>query len=545
VTLFATWASLNPSRGRYIWNTLDAYIEQHEHVSLMVTTGRSGYYGDNVYIDDTPSWVGGTHYIPLDGNKTLVLPAYDSSEWQRAYRNFVAAFGAKYDDNPKIIAVTIGMGLDGETHPYKRGTYGDIVSAALPGYLPAFERYGKECVVWYANAFPKTRVYCANNPGGQAFRKALLDVMIQYHVGIKNCGLEVDNPTGWGPNTYETPGGCYPIWGPAKDLGDTLGLWIESQSGNVNKESVHWAILYALPFRPDAIRDTEYGPYFSNIPPDSKYYLSGRPGDFEFGLSNSTDAVRVWRKDLPETCHDQIESRQVRQGEFVLDADIAGRLVRICYLDTDTMIVIRSNDESHAFGGWGTGRMVWHEYIFDAEVYTMYISQSILHMVELLAAPAPTATSTPTDTPTSTATETVTPSATSTASATQTATVTATDTVTPSATPTITPSVIATVTPTTKPCWAREHFTWNERQSIVLQGYREIGCLEDNIDPINDPTIILGNDEELGAPLTRPYMIGNILCRGYALGIIAIRQKDNPKDGCRDWTVVLWSGEQK
>jgi len=577
VTLFATWASLNPSRGRYDWTRLDAYVAQHQAVSLMVTTQRSGYYGNDIYIDDTPGWVGGTRRIAV-GDKMLVLPAYDSAAWQKAYRDFVAAFGAHYDDNPKIIAVTVGMGLDGETHAYKRGTYGDIVNEALPGYLPAFEKYGKECVVWYANAFPKTRLYCANNPGGQAFRKALLGVMIQYHVGIKNAGLQVDNPTGWGPNTYETPGGCYPIWGPAKDLGGTLGLWIESQSGNVNKESVHWAILYALPFKPDAIdlhkewfdydlawareymqsppgvwvvfRDDEYGPYFSNIAPDSKYYLSGRPGDFEFGLRNSTDAVRVWRKDLPETCHYQVESRQVRQGEFVLDADIAGRLVRVCYLDTDAPIEIRSGQESHTFGGGGSGRMLWHEHTFDAPAYAMYISESTLHMVELLAAPTPTATpsatatDTPTSTPSATATETVTPSATPTAVVSKTET-TATPTI--SKTETVAP---ITATPTAKPCWARENFTWNERQNIVLQGYRELWRLEENIDPWNDPTIILGNDEKLGAPATQAYtVIGDdgceLLCRGYTDGIIVIKLKDNPKDGCRDWTVVLWDGSQR
>ena len=445
-TLFAPWSELNPAQGAYTWGSLDSQIALHalngHSVSLMVTVSRSGWYGEYLYIDDTPSWVrqgtGVTRSVAIAG-KTMRLPAYDDAGWRAAMQTFVAVLGKRYDGDARIANVTVGLGLDGETHAYK-SDYETYVTAALgTAYKSAFEMYCKEAISWYDAAFPLTALYVAANPGGQSFRRDIIrNYLIPLNIGYKNCGLQIDDPTAWGPATYEGQGGNYALWAPMRDLQSLLPVWLESTTAtNATAESVYWSLLLGMSWRPAGIdlhaewftinpeaiawangylaepergawivlRDREYGAYSPSIPDSSSMYLSGWPGDYEWGMTRASDAPRMLRATLPLECRDQIESRQVRsfnEGmtlQVLEPAELGERLVlRVCFLERRATFSIAAGEVQKTLGGGASKRMVWQEWQIDVpsdwDGVIAFAGAASVHMVEIrrigdVGAPAP------------------------------------------------------------------------------------------------------------------------------------------------------------
>ena len=152
------------------------------------------------------------------------------------------------------------------------------------------------------------------------------------------------------------------------------------------------------------------------------------------------------------------------------------------------------------------------------------------------------ATATPTMTPTWTKTPTVTPTYTVVY---PTSTPTFTNPPTP---PETTPTVPMppTVGPSPTKCVSKyQQFSWDERATIINNGYRYIGLeLEDGLDMFEDATLAIGNAQGFGAPLTKAYTVTGdngekIVCRGFAYAIVCQRT-DDPCGG--EFGVVDWSG---
>ncbi|BCL25286.1 carbohydrate-binding protein [Streptomyces aurantiacus] len=83
-------------------------------------------------------------------------PDYDSAYLLDALKDFIAAFGARYDNDPRIGFIHMGLvGLWGEWHtwPYDTDTSGD----SYPNYMPT-DAHGAEIVRAYDSAFPHTRL---------------------------------------------------------------------------------------------------------------------------------------------------------------------------------------------------------------------------------------------------------------------------------------------------------------------------------------------------------------------------------------------------
>ncbi|MER7173853.1 DUF4832 domain-containing protein [Streptomyces mesophilus] len=83
-------------------------------------------------------------------------PDYDSPYLRTALKDFIAAFGARYDGDPRLGYIHLGLvGLWGEWHtwPYDTDTGGD----SYPNYMPT-DANGAELINAYNNAFKKTRL---------------------------------------------------------------------------------------------------------------------------------------------------------------------------------------------------------------------------------------------------------------------------------------------------------------------------------------------------------------------------------------------------
>ncbi len=131
-----SWYKVNPSAGGYNWTAVEEYLDTASKQKVYLRSGEViskpvsvciGVYGTgeppagaswDMFKDLTPSWVygGGHGHIVEDPScgKTAVVPKYDSVNWRQAYYAMVRAFGEKFGDDPRLTAVSICSGIDGE-----------------------------------------------------------------------------------------------------------------------------------------------------------------------------------------------------------------------------------------------------------------------------------------------------------------------------------------------------------------------------------------------------------------------------------------------
>lgn len=136
---------------------------------------------------------------------------------------------------------------------------------------------------------------------------------------------------------------------------------------------------------------------------------------------------------------------------------------------------------------------------------------------------------------------------------------TATPTPTPTyatATPTVTMTPVPTPTLPAHGCEEPWPFTQSERlriQAATLNRLWLVGRREEpQTLPQEDVILSIGLYAlDLGAPLTDEFVLlpdggphaGRIRCRGFALGIVAMYERDDIDRTCRNWAVITWGGD--
>ena len=166
--IYFTWSSLEPQEGSYQWADLDNYIAlwqaQGKKVIVGVTLYTKGGVDPSSY-QATPQWVfdAGVPKISLvdtDTGKTLGWPVPWNPIFLAKYENFVKAFAAKYDGNPGIENINIGLGLF-ETDRLVLDDPPDALSAFIAnGYNSSTKEPWtstiEQVVGFYRNAFHNT-----------------------------------------------------------------------------------------------------------------------------------------------------------------------------------------------------------------------------------------------------------------------------------------------------------------------------------------------------------------------------------------------------
>ena len=106
------WADVEPSQGRYNWTTLDSDLNvcstQHRLCMVRIIAGRS-----------SPSWyspkVTFTYTNAAKNKVTASMPITWSTDFVTAWTRFIAAYGARYANDPRIDVVQMaGAGVLGE-----------------------------------------------------------------------------------------------------------------------------------------------------------------------------------------------------------------------------------------------------------------------------------------------------------------------------------------------------------------------------------------------------------------------------------------------
>ncbi|MFJ9421929.1 carbohydrate-binding protein [Streptomyces sp. NPDC101249] len=145
--------------GSYDWSVLDAALDE------------SASYGNQTALRFYIEYPGGSGSHPADAippcfaghvaNRTnaywnTVSPDYDSAYLLDALKKFIAAFGARYDGDPRVGFIHMGLiGLWGEWHTWPYDT--DTSSDAYPNYMPT-DAHGAQIVQAYDKAFTHTKI---------------------------------------------------------------------------------------------------------------------------------------------------------------------------------------------------------------------------------------------------------------------------------------------------------------------------------------------------------------------------------------------------
>ncbi|ROO86974.1 carbohydrate binding protein with CBM6 domain [Actinocorallia herbida] len=144
--------------GSYDWSLVDAALNE------------SATYGNQVAMRFYMEYPGGSGTHPanaiphcFDGHVTYrtnanwgtTSPDYDSAYLLTALQNFIAAFGARYDGDPRVGFVHTGLiGLWGEWHTWP---YDTDTADGLPNYMPT-DAHGAQILQAFDNAFNTTKL---------------------------------------------------------------------------------------------------------------------------------------------------------------------------------------------------------------------------------------------------------------------------------------------------------------------------------------------------------------------------------------------------
>lgn len=140
------WSELEPQQGQYQWsvieNAIQPWTSRGKKVIIRVTTSGNCYPSQGqLSCHRTPDWVLNEGVRSLTDPEGSVHPAYWDPAFLGAWQQFIQAFAAKYDGDPRIIAVNLGDGNDGELRVDRTGDF--------PNVLQAWTAIGYSQTVWH------------------------------------------------------------------------------------------------------------------------------------------------------------------------------------------------------------------------------------------------------------------------------------------------------------------------------------------------------------------------------------------------------------
>lgn len=255
---FERWERLHTGPGEYNWAIVDAWLDKQgdKPKAFAIATHLSEMDGWDAFVDCTPAWVyDGMNRPTMHGRPVgkivtytdketgkvteSALPYYnDQGRWWNYLKEFVLAFGARYDG--AFDAIFAGPGLDIENQPSK-----SPFSDGNQGY-----RFGQLCDAysdWHKEAFTKTQVYVVVSIGQG--RMELAEHAAANGQGIKHNGgfvHDLDSHQG-----YDNFVGSWDAMQWANDMG--VPTWVESAYGYQDKKKYWWSIYASLAYHPVAV----------------------------------------------------------------------------------------------------------------------------------------------------------------------------------------------------------------------------------------------------------------------------------------------------
>ncbi len=247
------WKYLQPSQWTYDWSFLDTWMGGEAALGKAIGIGMDVYDGTCCGGSGVPEYV----YQIFPSSKLVcsgeTIPKYWDPGYQQEYGRFIQAYGQKYNGDPRIGFIEVGVGIYGETAPVE-GQFNDcLLAAGLTADI--WIDYAKWVIDNYRAAFPGTQLLIEYAPffDARRERREISDYAAAHGVGLKHSGLL---PDGGGdaiisdPNPWISGTGQYdPMlkWGNLVPLG-----WEGYETHNLTGlTNTMWGIYNGLDKHPD------------------------------------------------------------------------------------------------------------------------------------------------------------------------------------------------------------------------------------------------------------------------------------------------------
>lgn len=202
------WKQVDVGPGRYDWKAVDKWLAMESASNKPTGVGFATYNGSCCGGDLTPSYLYRLRPdLKVVCNDGWVIPKYWSEAYLDEYSRFIRDFGQRYDGDPRIEFVEIGVGIYGETKPSDPTHVQCLRNAGLTSNL--WIETGMRMIDEYAAAFPHTQLLLMYAPffENRGERRALTDYAASLGIGLKHNGLKPDTDDATYDSSYTWPGG--------------------------------------------------------------------------------------------------------------------------------------------------------------------------------------------------------------------------------------------------------------------------------------------------------------------------------------------------
>ncbi len=301
------WFELNPAPGVYRWDAVEKWVNKAVVGGKPVALGVNTYDGVLDGGDHTPRWVyqqvPDAQLVCPDG---WTMPKFWDSRWQQYFEEFIAAFAARYDGDPRIAWVEISVGVYGETAPESLTQKWYVDNCLKPAGLDSvlWEQTVKQITDIYVRHFHKTRLFLQMFPKFEKWRerREFSNYAASKGVGLKSNALRAEEGTAdFGPCPEDGSG----YWSDCeaglvqlmRKWGDQVPIAWEGDPRNFHPArafphnfpewAIYWQLLNALD------KHTDYILYNEDLAQDARLASLFRWGNRYLGRT-VYDAPSVW-----------------------------------------------------------------------------------------------------------------------------------------------------------------------------------------------------------------------------------------------------------
>ena len=117
------WDDLEPTEGNYQWSLIDDFIAsevakgKRAAFGILTFNGRANEGNASNPPYRVPAWVDAAGHRPILCGASFKIPRYWDPVYLQKYRNFIRALAQRYDTNPYVEFIQIGVGKFGESQP--------------------------------------------------------------------------------------------------------------------------------------------------------------------------------------------------------------------------------------------------------------------------------------------------------------------------------------------------------------------------------------------------------------------------------------------
>ena len=224
------WSQLEPQQGQYNWSVIDQqmapWVSYGKKIILRVSTSGWTRWAPPYSQSGTPQWVYDLGVRSVKENDGSILPEYWNPIFLQNFADFVHAFALRYDGNPNIAYIDIGLGVGGEakadshnSNPdqvnlwkhigYTNAKWWDVVQSIINDYTASFTHTSL--------AVMPDKVFMEKSNGYSG--KMLLDYAVQHGLWLQDNGLSKNREL---PSQFMQVPHPEEQIGSTADTGDTL-----------------------------------------------------------------------------------------------------------------------------------------------------------------------------------------------------------------------------------------------------------------------------------------------------------------------------------